>query len=55
MKRIVIALLSLLALTNCTPLTSSAGTQSWDRVAYVNPSIKPQWGVMKSLEQPGIY
>lgn len=30
-------------------------SSSWDKMAYVNPMFKPQWGAMKSLEQPGIY
>lgn len=55
MKRLVFALISLLALANCAPSETATYHASWDGVAYVNPMVKPQWGTMKSLEQPGIY
>lgn len=55
MKRAVLALFSLLALANCAPSAATTYHASWDGVAYVNPMVKPEWGAIKSLEQPGIY
>ncbi|MFO1242600.1 MAG: hypothetical protein U1E36_05290 [Rickettsiales bacterium] len=51
------ALLGLAACSDSTlPQQVNYGTvSSWDKMAYVNPMFKPQWGAMKALEQPGIY
>lgn len=55
MRKIIVVTL-LLALIPCTSgepvMTASAGS-SWDKLAYVNQTVKPFWGVMKALEQPG--
>lgn len=54
-KQILIALVLLLSLTQCAPSETPTYHAAWDQVSYVNPMVKPQWGAMKSLEQPGIY
>lgn len=57
MKKIIVAILLLGpgACTSGEPAMTASAANSWDRLAYVNQTAKPSWGVMKSLEQPGIY
>lgn len=55
MLRTAITLILLLSLANCAPSQTPTYHASWDGVSYVNPAVKPQWGALKTLEQPGIY
>lgn len=50
--RKVTALIMLLALGAC---AQTSGGNSWGKIAYVDPMAKPHFGVIKTLEQPGIY
>jgi hypothetical protein len=52
---LAIGMFCLLMLTQCAPTESASTYAAWDQVSYVNPAVKPHWGAMKSLEQPGIY
>ena len=60
MPKHIIAIATLLAVAACSevstlPQVKASGGTMWDKIAYVNALTKPQWGVMKALEQPGIY
>lgn len=60
LKRVMTVSL-LLGLAACADVGTSSKMQtgamssSWDKLAYVNPMERQQWGAMKALEQPGIY
>lgn len=51
MSKTFIAIILLATLSAC---VDNAGS-SWDRQAWVDPSFKPDYASMKTLEQPGIY
>ena len=61
MLKRVIGVIALLGLAACTDggqpqqMQQMSVSASWDKMAYVNPMFKPEWGTMKALEQPGIY
>ncbi len=49
--RILMAITLMTILSACVDNTQS----SWDRHAWVDPMMKPNYSGMKALQQPGIY
>lgn len=49
-----IALTALVLLTACAQ-TPAKVAGAWDSFAYVDPTVKPNFGTLKSLQSPGMY